>query len=144
MFTPPPPSTLRNTWMALTGKKGIFLYSAVSSPLDRSKRFTLFLPWQTCSFRHQLDSSGKHSCHAAITHKDYITHISTTAQILIYTADWTEWPGASWREQKCPNFESVAKRNSIPGSPDCKSDILPLNCRAPQTHITVLTQSGRN
>ena len=27
---------------------GMVLYCAVSSPLDRSKRFTLFLPWQTC------------------------------------------------------------------------------------------------
>ena len=29
--------------------KRYVLYSAVSSPLDRSKLFTLFLPWQTCS-----------------------------------------------------------------------------------------------
>ena len=49
--------------------KGMFLYS-VSSPLDHSNRFTL-LPWQTCSFRHQLDFSGKHSSHAAIMHEDY-------------------------------------------------------------------------
>ena len=28
-------------------------------------------PRQTCSFRHQLDFSGKHSSHAAITHNDY-------------------------------------------------------------------------
>ena len=28
-------------------------------------------PWQTCSFRHQLDFSGKHSSHAAITSEDY-------------------------------------------------------------------------
>ena len=28
-------------------------------------------PWQTCSFRHVLDFSGKHSSHVAITHKDY-------------------------------------------------------------------------
>ena len=36
------------------------------------------------------------------------THISTTvySQVLIYTAEWTE---ASWRERKCPNFETVAK-----------------------------------
>ena len=40
--------------------QGMFLYSAVSSPLDRSKRFTLFLPWQTCSFRHQLGLSWEH------------------------------------------------------------------------------------
>ena len=27
-------------------------------------------PWQTCSFRHQLGFSGKHSSDAAITRKD--------------------------------------------------------------------------
>ena len=41
--------------------KNVFIYSAVSSLLDRSKCFTLFLPWQTCSLRHQLDCSGKHT-----------------------------------------------------------------------------------
>ena len=46
--------------------KGMFVYSAVSSPLDFSKRFNLFLPWQTCSFRHKLGFSWKHSSHAAI------------------------------------------------------------------------------
>ena len=51
--------------------KGVFSYIEVSSPLDRSKRFTLFLLWQTCSFRHQLDFSGKHSSHAAIRREDY-------------------------------------------------------------------------
>ena len=39
----------------------MFLYSAVSSASDRSKRFKL----------HQLDFSGKHSSHATITRKDY-------------------------------------------------------------------------
>ena len=29
-----------------------------------------FTPWQTCSFRLQLDFSGKHSSHAAITRND--------------------------------------------------------------------------
>ena len=28
-------------------------------------------PWQTCSFRHQLDVSGKHPSHAAMTREDY-------------------------------------------------------------------------
>ena len=28
-------------------------------------------PWQTCSFRHQLDFSGKHFSHGAITRNDY-------------------------------------------------------------------------
>ena len=34
-------------------KKGMVLYSAVSSPLDRSKRFTLSSPGRPCSFRHR-------------------------------------------------------------------------------------------
>ena len=35
------------------------------------KTFLHFTPRQTCSFRHQLDFSGKHSCHAANTREDY-------------------------------------------------------------------------
>ena len=35
---------------------------AVSSPLD---------PWQTCSFRHQLDFSGKHSAMLQLLQEDY-------------------------------------------------------------------------
>ena len=38
---------------------------------------------------------------------------------------------ASWRERKCPNFETVAKGDSNPGSHDCESGILPLSYRAP-------------
>ena len=69
--------------------KGMFC--AVSSPSDRSKRFTLFLPWQTSAFRHQLGFSGKHCRPAAITRERLLTHISTTlySQVVIYTADWT-------------------------------------------------------
>ena len=36
--------------------KGMFLYSTVSSPLERSNHFTLFLLCQTCSFRHHVRS----------------------------------------------------------------------------------------
>ena len=119
----------------------MFLYSAVSSPLDRSKRFTLFLPWQTCSLRHQLGFSWKHSSHAAIAQRLF-THISTTvySQVLIYTAESTE---ASWRERKCPNFETVAKGDSKPGSLDCESGILPLSYRAPRTNKTVHKREKR-
>ena len=56
--------------------KCVFLYSTLSSPLDHTKRFTLH-PWQTCSFRHQLGFSVKHSSHAAvITARRLFTHIS--------------------------------------------------------------------
>ena len=64
------PVPLSDTKVKVQQVKGMFLYSAVSSPLDRSKRFTLS-PWQTCSFRHQLGFSGKHSSHAAIMRENY-------------------------------------------------------------------------
>ena len=60
------PATVGTPYLVPEKGKGMFLYSAVSSPLARSKRFTHFLPWQTGSFRHQLGFSGKHSSHAAI------------------------------------------------------------------------------
>ena len=72
------------------GNQLVFLYSAVSSSLDRSKRFTRFLPWQTCSFQHRLGFSWKHSSLAAIKRLQRLfTHISITVyiQVLIYTAE---------------------------------------------------------
>ena len=105
----------------------MFLYSAVSSPLDRSKRFTLH-PRQTCSFRHQLlwEAFQPRSNYAR---RLVYTHISTSnySQILIYTAECT---GASWREQKCPVFEMIAK-GFEPGLSHCESGILPLSYCAP-------------
>ena len=60
-------------WLMKLIKKVCFYIAQyrVSTPLARSKRFTLFLPWQTCSFRHQLGFSWKHSSQAAITRNDY-------------------------------------------------------------------------
>ena len=85
--------------------KGMVLYSAVSSPLDRSKRFTLSSPGRPVHSDTVLGFSWKHSSHAAIAQRLF-THISTTvySQVLIYTAESTE---ASWSERKCPNFETV-------------------------------------
>ena len=81
------------------------LYSAVSSPLDRLKRFTLSSPGRPVHSDTVLGFSWKHSSHAAIAQRLF-THISTTvySQVLIYTAESTE---ASWSERKCPNFETV-------------------------------------
>ena len=55
-------------------KKGRFLYSACSQSVGPLKAFHTLPPpppQQNCSFRHQLDFSGKHSSHAAITREDY-------------------------------------------------------------------------
>ena len=85
--------------------KGMVWYSAVSSPLDRSKRFTLSSPGRPVHSDTVLGFSWKHSSHAAIAQRLF-THISTTvySQVLIYTAESAE---ASWSERKCPNFETV-------------------------------------
>ena len=93
-----------NCWFKMV--KCIFIYSAVSSPLDCRKRFTLHpladlsiptatrLLWekfQPCSNYNSLTfpqlSIGRYS-------------------LLIYIDVLT---GASWRERQCPNFETVAK-----------------------------------
>ena len=72
-------------------KKGLVLYSVVSSPLDRSKRFTLSSPGRPVHSDTVLGFSWKHSSHAAIAQRLF-THISTTvySQVLIYTAESTE------------------------------------------------------
>ena len=74
-------------------EKGMVLYSAVSSPLDRSKRFTLSSPGRPVHSDTVLGSrsSWKHSSHAAIAQRLF-NHISTTvySQVLIYTAESTE------------------------------------------------------
>ena len=81
------------------------LYSAVSSPLDRSKRFTLSSPGRPVHSDTVLGFSWKHSSQAAIAQRLF-THIYTTvySQVLIYTAESTE---ASWSERNCPNVETV-------------------------------------
>ena len=71
--------------------KGMVLYSAVSSPLDRSKRFTLSFLDRPVHSDTVLGFSWKHSSHAAIAQRLF-NHISTTvySQVLIYTAESTE------------------------------------------------------
>ena len=60
------------------------LYSAVSSPLDRSKRFTLSSPGRPVHSDTVLGFSWKHSSHAAIAQRLF-THISTTVYIARYS-----------------------------------------------------------
>ena len=53
------------------GKKKVCVYVA-QYPVRWTVQIALhFTPWQTCSFRHQLAFSWKHSSHAAITSEDY-------------------------------------------------------------------------
>ena len=84
-----------------------FLYSAVSSTLDRSNHFTLhpmadlFMPAPT---RLLWEALSHASIRANTIHSHF--HRSLYCQVLIYTAGWTE---ASWRERNWQSFETVAK-----------------------------------
>ena len=70
-------------------KKGKFLYSAVSSPQDRSKRFTLYFPDRPVHSDTISASQGSIQPYAAINARRLLVHMSTTVycQVLIYTAE---------------------------------------------------------
>ena len=71
--------------------KGKFLYSAVSSPQDCSKHFTLYFPGRPVQSNTVSTSLGSIQPYAAINAQSLLVHISTTvySQVLIHTAKWT-------------------------------------------------------
>ena len=88
-----------------------------------------------CSFRHQLGFSWKHSSHAAIT----FPPLSVARYSFIQLSE----QGRQWRERKCPNFETVPKGDSNPGSLDCESgSILSLSYCAPHASATVFSSNS--
>ena len=104
-------------------KKVCFYIAHVSSPLDHSNRFTLFLLSQTCSFRHQLGFSWKHSSHAAITREDH-SLIFPQPSIARYSFIQLSELGCHVENENAQTLK-LAKGDSNPGSLDCKSGILP-------------------
>ena len=66
-------------------QQGKFLYSAVSSPQDRSKRFTLYFPDRLVQSDTISASLGSIQPYAAINARRLLVHISTTvySQVLI-------------------------------------------------------------
>ena len=95
-------------------KKGKFLYNAVSSPWDCSKRFTLH-PWQTCSFQHHFDLSGKHSATLQLLREDYwvkypplsVARYSFIQQSELWQRGINEFAKASKRQQEDSNPGSL-------------------------------------
>ena len=73
----------------LSYKKGKFLYSTVSSPQDRSKRFTLYFPDRPVHSDTNSASLGSIQPYASINVQRLLIHMSTTvySQVLIYTAE---------------------------------------------------------
>ena len=99
--------------LAFNKKKGMFLYSAVSSPLDRSKRFTLFaLPDGPVHSDTNSASPGSILVRQQLRAK---TKSLTFPPLSIawYSFIQLSQQGHQWRERKCPIFETVAKGDSI-------------------------------
>ena len=91
-----------------------------------------FTHWHTCSFRRQLDFSGKHSSHAAITSEDYsFTFPPLYKQVFIYMAEPTV------EKMKMTKFRNGSKGDSNQGSLDyLLAGILPLSPCTPYDQVT--------
>ena len=101
--------------------KGSFLYSAVSSPLDCSKRFTLFaLPGRPV---HSDTNSASPGSILATLQLRAKTKSLTCSPLSIarYSSIQLSQMVRQWRERKCTIFETVAKGDSNPGSLYCES-----------------------
>ena len=72
-----------------------------------------FTPWQTCSFRHQLGFSVKHSATLLFRAKTIHSHFH-------------------YRPKPMPKLRNGSKENSNPGSLNCELGNLPLSYSAPR------------
>ena len=111
--------------------KVVFLYSAISSPLDRSKRFTLF----ALRDRPVHSNSNSASPGSILARQQLPAKAKSLTcpplSIARYSFIQLSQKERQRRERKCPIFETVAKRDSNLGSLDCESGILPLSYSAP-------------
>ena len=113
-------------------KVNVVLYSAVSSPLDRSKRFTHFAsPGRPVHSDTNSASLGSILAMLQLRAKAKSLTFPPLSIIARYSFIQLSELGHQWRERKCPIFETVTKGDSNPGSLDCESGILPLSYRAP-------------
>ena len=66
-------------------------------------------PWQTCSFRHQLGFSGKHSSHGQQLRTKTKSLTCPPLSIARYSFIQLSQLERRWRERKWPIFDTVAK-----------------------------------
>ena len=113
------------------GKGSFYIYSEVSSPLNRSKSFTLFaLPDRTVHSDTNSASPGSMLARQQLRAKTKSLTFPTLS-IARHSFIQLSQQGRQWRERKCPISETVAMGDLNPGSLDCESGVLPLSYRAP-------------
>ena len=107
--TPGRSTTLSAVITEIVKGKGMFLIQrSILSVGPLKALYTFCPPRQTCSFRHQLGFSGKHSSHGAITRNDKSLTFPSLSKAR-YSFIQLSQLGRQWRERKCPIFETVAK-----------------------------------
>ena len=127
-------SSIRQTTHSIVKVKVVF-FNAVSSPLDRSKRFTLFaFPDRPVHSNPNSDSPGSILARQQLRANTKSLTFPPLS-IVRYSFIQLSQQGRQWRERKCPIFETVPKGDSNPDSHDCESGILPLSYRAPPMPI---------
>ena len=122
--------------------KGKFLYTAVSSPQDRSKRFTVYFPDRPVHSDTISASLGSIQPYATINARWLRVHISTSiySQVLIYTAELEQCRVTKLAQ----SFNTVAP-DSNPGPFSRQSEALPLShCAATSTSIVFVTSPYDN
>ena len=123
------PKSVGKHCVIICKKKGSFLYSAVSSPLDRSKRFTPF----ASTGRPVYSDTNSASPGSILARQQLRAKVKSLTFPPLSIARYSFIQlSEQWRERKCPIFETVTQGDSNPGSLDCESGILPLSYRAPQ------------
>ena len=115
--------------------KCMFLCSAVSSPLDRSKPFLKYnVPsWHTCSFRHQLYFSGKNSAMLHLLCEDNSFTLPAPSKALFSFIRMSEL----WVRRESDNTQAL-KRGVEPLLLSIESGIIPLRYQAPQQRLSTL------
>ena len=112
---------------------GMVLYSAVSSPLDRSKRFTLSSPGRPV--HSDTNSASLGSILAMQQLRNDYSLTCPPLSIAVYSFIQLGQLGVVKRN-KMPKLPNSIKGDSNPGSLDCGSGILPLSYTA--LHISRL------
>ena len=101
-------SPIKYAMQKLCKGKGMVLYSTVSSPFDRSKRFTLSSPGRPVHSNTNSASLGSILAMQQLRNNDYSLTFPPLS-IARYTCIQLSKLGCQWRERKCPNFETVAE-----------------------------------
>ena len=100
-------------------------------------------PWQTCSFWHQLDFSGKkNSATQQLRTKTIHSYFHHRLQPGTHLYSWVNWGVAE--RTKIPYLRNSSKGDTNPSSLDCESGILPLSSTIKKYNNKELEQKVRD